>query len=473
MAKIEVSIEDFKADASATQRRNLLMDIANQQLRFWEEQGAVIRSGSLPIYIQPESSTTKQEYFSHYLGANWIEQLKPYLKLLQERDLPRSDLFEITRSLDLTLPPFFSGEFHSLEFLKTLSKTEANSAREGIVKRLDRILVSHESSVNWRGQNISAAYYEYRGLDSLGLISLNQKTKPNEKNAWEYDEVLAHEIGHLLHYMQWEKQGVFPNDFALQDTTTNELIADFFGHIFLATDGCHRRRTSHQPWEEECTRTLNPEQTFTSIESEILNGFDGHDGGLVARKFLWNSYLKNGRQAFSKAFVLAVQGIESFLRAKNFGRFTKEEYFMDPFLFELMSNRWQHQTLSRLLVLYCDAIIDSDCDRLPELIKDDVLSNRLESTQDFAPVSLARKQQIISIKTDNGNIWGLKFLFKPRDELTPPKLSFVLISPNGVSENTSDYTFSGSYREKFCLSIEFSKSKMRIKYCDDGIVKFE
>lgn len=467
---IEVKIIDAFSEASARQRHHHLYQLTLEQLKFWHERGASLRPGTLPIFVEPKEDTSISQYISALMHSGWQDTFRKVSDAISLQNPEPINLFQILSHLDGAFSPLFSGDFKSKEILEVLSRAERSQLSEKLKNRLDRALAHPEKPVWWRARGLAAAYYEYRGLDSLGLVSLNRSTHPAELNSWEYDEVITHEVGHLLHYLQWESGEAFPNDFGLQDTTTNELIADFFAHIFLESDGCHRRRLNTRPGTNECSRRMNSNPNYPDLQSEIMDSSSGHEGGELARAFLWDSYQRLGREKFSEGFVAAVRALGTFLRQKPFHGFTSSEVFFDPFLRPISADLWQFQVLTKLLQSYCSATAELNCEKLPQITVDRGMEKKLKAAIDSSPIRTSKRQQEVPFYFQNEQ-WALSFLFKPRTQSEPPELRIKVRHPSGASYETRTYIAEISYRRPSCMTVDFASASLSVTYCDDGQVR--
>jgi hypothetical protein len=181
---------------------------------------------------------------------------------------------------------------------------------------------------------------------------------------------MIHELGHAFHYSLWQKlESPFPVDQGYTDVTVNELIADLFAHVFLETDGCHRKKIAgSEPHVPECNRRLNEvESNHGSLFNELLAGLVGHSGADSVRRLAWLIYREIGRDEFARRFVESVDAAGPNLVAQK-AAFTDRKWWSDPFLNLYRSVKYPHSVIASMLMSWCAAPTPKACSAMEETV---------------------------------------------------------------------------------------------------------
>jgi hypothetical protein len=324
-------------------------------LSFWRLRGLELPSQRTVIFIAPKDDVATDEYMMKRFGGTWRTKLQQHRDALSLAGTP-DQAYQASTLLDLEFSPLFAPDWRQLEKWKKLTPREFGKQVNRMIKKIDLYLNSSTGPMSWPQKSIAYGFFDYRGPSADNWLILNRSPRPDiAYDGFDYPEVVFHELGHALHYSLWQTSSdAFPVDQGLTDTTVNELIADLFSHIYLQTDGCHRRKKAGAPPEAlECNRRIDQNDSpFSNLFDELVHGVDGHDGADNVRAFLWKLYQEIGRDDFADRLVPAVSKVRSEL-IRQHERFKDPSWWKDAFLSTYRAIAYPYAVIARFSEAIC------------------------------------------------------------------------------------------------------------------------
>ncbi len=392
---IESSSEKARAKAWVSHYKVALADF----LSFWEQRGVSFPSSKVQFFIQPNNDeTTAKDYMERRFGATWQQQMGSQINTLSGLTHPQA-LHPLLVNLDGTFSPLLVDAFAQLERLEKFSEKELRDHVAQVLKKGNRLLrLSDADTQPWPNNNLAYGFYEYRGSQADSYLILNRSPRPDvAQDGFDYPEVVFHEVGHGFHYDLWQSQGDYPIDQGFTDSTVNELVADLFSHVYLQTDGCHRRKKpGSSPFEAECSRRMDVNDSlYPNLFEELTASLFAHDGADNVRAFLWSVYQELGREEFSVRLVQAVQKMENDLRSQQ-KRFADTKWWKDPFLNTYRGIAYPHEVIARFTENICTQPVPQSC------------AQREKALGEFDHALLANfLKHAPTVAMENGKKWNL------------------------------------------------------------------
>ncbi len=317
-------VEDPKLPQSAQDHRDFNVKVLpklQSYLAFWEAAGASVKARNLRYFVGAPEGASAAAIMTSYFGRDW----EPALRTVHGQLTAAKDVAELRRVLEeqtcrfpLILDHFrrqLAGAMRSgdtapdtIARIQTRSAAMVAEALSGDATHL-REAMAFIPSPN--------ADYSYTGALACDYVRLSHEPGSfgggehpiavKEPSFLSVDTVL-HETGHGLHLALWSKTAPLPVE--AETPFLHEAFADIFATSFTANPcytptvggGCLRRMDAMDKSVFEASLDLIDPSTDVHVDNQAV------------RNFLWLARAA-APDAFPKAYVTAVQSLDSILRA--------------------------------------------------------------------------------------------------------------------------------------------------------------